>query len=181
MSQQYLLPCACGQQHRVAPAQAGELVRCGCGKSLLVPTLRGLRALEPAPESGPSRTAPGWSRVHGAIFAVSLLVIMAGLALTACSLVLYTLVSRHTTDQTSAVVANAEAERPTDKLTPLTALAEWQTEVLPGLRQQVEPHWISAQKAAARYLFWTKVGGCLIAAGLLPALGTLFIGRGLKA
>jgi hypothetical protein len=180
MSQQYLLPCACGQQHRVAPAQAGEQVRCGCGKSLIVPTLRGLRALELAPESGPARSAPGWSRIHGAIFAISLLVMMAGLALAACSLALYSIVSRHTTDQTTDIIANAELESPVDKLTPVTALAEWQEDVLPGLQRVLEPSWITAQKAAATYLFWAKVGGVLLAAGLLPALGTLFIGRGLK-
>ena len=49
MSEQFLLPCSCGQKVRVGNAQAGAGVRCVCGKSLTVPTLRGLRELESAP------------------------------------------------------------------------------------------------------------------------------------
>jgi heme/copper-type cytochrome/quinol oxidase subunit 3 len=44
----YLLPCTCGQSTIVSAAEAGQSIRCVCGAPLEVPTLRGLRGLEPA-------------------------------------------------------------------------------------------------------------------------------------
>jgi hypothetical protein len=180
MSQHYLLPCACGQLHRVSPAQAGGQVDCQCGQRLTIPTLRGLRDLKPAPESAPAKTAPGWSRVHGAIFALSLLVAAAGLGISGYFLFYYGLASQFTKDETDVVIANAELESPIDRMTPLAALEEWKTGVLPGLRQEVLPNWIAARTSAARYLYWAKIGGCLLAAGAVGAVATLFIGRGRK-
>ena len=40
-----LLSCECGQVHRVSRSQAGQEIKCGCGKILPVPTLRGLSDL----------------------------------------------------------------------------------------------------------------------------------------
>jgi hypothetical protein len=51
----YLLPCACGRKLPVEVAQAGEIVRCACGQSVTVPSLRRLRELEPAnPQAAPT-------------------------------------------------------------------------------------------------------------------------------
>ncbi len=180
MSQHYLLPCACGKTHRVAPAQAGGQVDCPCGKRLTIPTLRGLRELKPAPETAPTKTAPGWSRIHGAIFAVSLVVAAAGLCTTGYYLLYYGLVSQYTADQTDEIIRRAEEESPIDTMTPHDTLLEWEKEVLPGLHIQVIPDWIAARMSAARYLYWAKVGGCLLAGGVLGAIATLFIGRGRK-
>jgi hypothetical protein len=180
MSQHYLLPCACGQMHRVAPAQAGGQVTCGCGQSLSVPTLRGIRELQPAPETGPAKTAPGWSRIHGAIFALSLVAAAAGLCMVGYYVLFYSLASQYTTDETDAYIALEEEQSPIDQLTPLTALEEWNRQVLHGLGPQGMPPWIAARMSAARYLYWAKFGGCLLAAGALIAIATLFIGRGRK-
>lgn len=44
----YLLPCdQCGTEHEVDPSQAGENLQCQCGRTLEVPSLRGLRELRP--------------------------------------------------------------------------------------------------------------------------------------
>jgi hypothetical protein len=51
----YLLPCSCGQKLPVSVRHAGHMIRCACGAQLEVPTLRGLRQLEPAearPQAG---------------------------------------------------------------------------------------------------------------------------------
>jgi hypothetical protein len=45
---EYLLPCSCGRKVPVSTRHAGQTVRCACGAELEVPTLRGLRELEPA-------------------------------------------------------------------------------------------------------------------------------------
>ena len=180
MSQEYLLPCTCGQQLRVAPAQAGGQVSCACGRSVAVPTLRGLRELKPAPEAAPAKTVAGWSPVHGAIFAAGLLLAAAGLAVLVYHLVFYRAVSGFTVDRTEEIVHNAELESPLDKLTPLAALDEWNTQVLPGLTKALDPPWVLARKSAERYILWSKIGGGMLAGGLLAAIATLFIGRGRK-
>ena len=65
MTAKYLLPCACGQQTTVEPRQAGETIPCGCGKSLQVPTLLDMTALEPAPpESVPGLSRSTWGLRH---------------------------------------------------------------------------------------------------------------------
>lgn len=43
---EYLLPCECGNRVRVSRSQAGQMVPCPCGRTLLVPTLIELRSLE---------------------------------------------------------------------------------------------------------------------------------------
>src|SRR5438067_13539894 len=74
----YLLPCSCGQKARVAAAQAGAQVTCVCGKSLSVPTLRGIRQLEIAPPEATAKSAGRWSPIHGALFASGLLIATIG-------------------------------------------------------------------------------------------------------
>ena len=49
----YLLPCSCGQLISIDTIQAGQEVRCSCGKAQLVPTLREIRQL---PEAEPAMT-----------------------------------------------------------------------------------------------------------------------------
>lgn len=41
----YQLTCSCGATHAVSASQAGQNILCACGKTLEVPTLRGLAAL----------------------------------------------------------------------------------------------------------------------------------------
>src|SRR3954466_947072 len=99
MTSHYLLPCTCGQKVRIANAQAGGKVACGCGKSLAVPTLRGLRELELAPPETRSAASPGWSRVHGGFFASGLLIATLGFVVVAYSLFRYTQIVGFSTDR----------------------------------------------------------------------------------
>lgn len=61
MPTSYLLPCSCGQKVPVESRQAGEVVECGCGRSLEVPTLLQMATLERTePELEPRRSAKAW-------------------------------------------------------------------------------------------------------------------------
>jgi hypothetical protein len=63
----YLLPCpACGRQITVETGQAGQILQCGCGKQVDVPTIRGMRELETVVEESVSRS--GWNRRRGFMF-----------------------------------------------------------------------------------------------------------------
>ena len=65
MSNKYLLPCRCGQQHVVEPRRAGETIDCSCGANLHIPTMLEMAALEPAPEVSVAPTAgPTWNWQH---------------------------------------------------------------------------------------------------------------------
>ncbi|HMC12148.1 MAG TPA: hypothetical protein VKH44_12695 [Pirellulaceae bacterium] len=176
MSQHYLLPCSCGQKVRVANAEAGGQVTCACGKSLRVPTLRGLRQLEIAPPETTSKAAPGWSPVHGVIFAAGLLVAAVGLGLVAYYGLRYAQIDqRYTHDYTDAFV-QAEQTR-IDKLTPIEALTEWTEVLTDGLGERQPPPWIAAKQLVAGYLSWIRTGGIALVAGALLAAATLFVGR----
>jgi len=177
MPHHYLLPCSCGQKVRVANAQAGGQVTCRCGKSLSVPTLRGLRELEFAPPELQRALGPGWSPIHGAIFAVGLLAGAAGLALVTYSLWRYTLLvhSDLASDRSRDVVQFESAS--IDKLTAPQMLGAWTELIDEGLGEKRTPIWVAAREKIAQYKRWMALGGGTIALGLLLSLATLYIGR----
>jgi hypothetical protein len=67
----YLLPCTCGKKLGVTKSQAGQTVRCECGKTLEVPTLRGMSELERVgtPSRAPSRS---WNNRHRVTFLLAI-------------------------------------------------------------------------------------------------------------
>jgi len=79
MTTKHLLPCQCGRNIVVDPRQAGESVRCECGRSVDVPTLRQLRRLDPVKETdGRDKTRTPWSTGQGVVFAIGSLIALIG-------------------------------------------------------------------------------------------------------
>ncbi|MEZ6098861.1 MAG: SMP-30/gluconolactonase/LRE family protein [Pirellulaceae bacterium] len=74
MSERYLLHCQCDREVSVTPRQAGEQIRCLCGRELSVPRLRELRNLPP--DSTPPETKQTkpvrWSFANGIVFSTGL-------------------------------------------------------------------------------------------------------------
>jgi hypothetical protein len=63
----YLLVCpSCGTTTPVGTGQAGQSVECTCGKTLDVPSIRGLQKLTSVPDEQPAARA--WSRRQGLAF-----------------------------------------------------------------------------------------------------------------
>ncbi len=68
----YYLPCSCGKKIEVDAGQAGLSVRCQCGADLTVPTMRGLKQLEPV--EAPSEVVAAetqqanWGARQGVVF-----------------------------------------------------------------------------------------------------------------
>ena len=81
MTLRYRLPCPnCNGHLDVAPPQAGENLRCHCGASVVVPTLRELRRLPPVePPVADQRNRPGWDLLRGTLFVVGMLLLASGL------------------------------------------------------------------------------------------------------
>jgi hypothetical protein len=80
MTQQFLLPCECGQSIPVTAAQAGGRATCDCGRQNQVPTLGGLRKLPKANSQGDSAPAAEWNAVRGTLFVVGVVLAVVGLA-----------------------------------------------------------------------------------------------------
>jgi hypothetical protein len=174
MSQLYLLPCSCGQKTPVSVAQAGGHVTCACGKSLPVPTLRGLRELEIAPAAAPEKK-PGWSRVHGAVFASGLTVAAIGIVLLAMSALQYSQIVGfgYTKDRTQDVLKSQQAD--IEGMSPVQVLAEWRKDVEEGLGEQEEPPWSKFKRLAASNIAWIKFGVAAVVGGILVSLITLLV------
>jgi hypothetical protein len=125
---QYFLPCECGQKTAVATSQAGETIVCACGRSLVVPKLRGLLQLEPyVPEATKPRGA-SWSPLQGSLFvAGTVLLIVSALSLAFTSMQRRYLV----TERPESDPAWLEEQLATvDTHSPVENLEIWQHEIL---------------------------------------------------
>ena len=187
MPQQFLLPCSCGQKVRVSNAQAGGEVYCVCGKSLSVPTLRGLRQLEPAPAERVAKRELRWTPTHGAIFAGALLVATASVAILGFHLFQYAQFVGwfrpdhfdFTVDRSKEMVqgASAQIDEELRALTPDQALAEFRKTEAEGLGEKQALPWVELKKQAAGHLQWVQWGGAALALSILAAITTLYVGR----
>lgn len=163
----YLLPCACGQRVTVTTAQAGSRVRCGCGRMLDVPTLRGLSRLEVAGagREGPHRRT--WGPLRGGLFAGGLLVAAAGLVLVAFYGARSLQLSALAVDRSAEVVREEAAY--IDQRTPAELLDLWKAERDEGLGESRMPIWVAAQQRRRLFHFWMAVGAGGVVLGVAAA------------
>jgi len=171
----YLLPCSCGQKVRIAPSQAGGQALCACGKSLSIPTLRGIRALEPAPEAL-ARPAATWSVLHGLFFSGGMLLAFAGIFLIAWYLYQYVQIGGLAIDRSDDFIKGGAAQ--IDTLSPVELLEVWTKEVLgEGLGEPEKPYWITAKEKVNEYFWWMEFGAGAVALGILVAAVTFLTSR----
>ncbi|HVX63091.1 MAG TPA: hypothetical protein VHC19_20890 [Pirellulales bacterium] len=68
----YYLPCSCGKKIEVDAGQSGLNVHCQCGADLTVPTMRGLKQLEPVEAPSEAVAAEtqqaNWGARQGVVF-----------------------------------------------------------------------------------------------------------------
>ena len=178
---QYLLPCSCGQTVRITAAQAGAQVACVCGKSLPVPTLRGIQQLQIAPAERSAKAATRWSPMHGVLFVSGLTIATIGVVVLAYFGLKYIQLGGHPiTRDITDVVVKAEQER-ISELTPTQALAEWTENVNSGLGEREEPPWIRANKILAGYKNVIRTSVAALIAGTLLAVTALLLPRSAAA
>ncbi len=81
VSTQYLLPCRCGRKIPIETTQAGQPVRCQCGLTQEVPTLRKIVALDRlGPALGAASQAKSWgTRQRVTLLGATILVVALGL------------------------------------------------------------------------------------------------------
>ena len=177
MAQQYLLPCpACGAKTQVDVKQAGETIACKCGQPLSVPTLRGLRDLEHAEQTGPSvPTKTRWSPLQGILFSVGLVAALVGGGFATRHFVIYRSLAEHTVDRTEEV--DQDFNKLIDQLSLTQSMEAWSDMVSTGLSDEDQPTWIMARQFAAAQLratlIWAVVGGL----GLVAVIASLAMTR----
>ena len=159
----------------MAVAQAGGEVGCACGKRLPVPTLRGIRQLEPAVEAQVN-SAPVWTRVHGTVFAMGLVLAVLSIALVALSSYRYAQLSGFAVDRSADVIKEYSSQL--DNISPAEALDLWRTEVLEeGLGEPHQPPWVMAKTGLEVYTRRIRIGLGSLAVGVIAVILSLYVGR----
>lgn len=169
-----LLSCECGQTHRVSRSQAGQEVKCDCGKILSVPTLRGLSdlplaeaALQESGESTSRRAAGsatrgaraaspgGWQGWRGITMALA----MAGCLIASVSCGRFSL-QRWMVDTSYTVEREIEAgSKAFDELDPNALSSVWYTFGQMGLRDKQYPYFYMARLWADQRVQFAQIAG----------------------
>ncbi len=180
-----LLSCECGRELRVSRSQAGQEIKCDCGKIVPVPTLRGLSELplanaEPntanAVATGGASPKPSpWQGWRGTT-----------LALAAAGCLIATLFSAWFLLQWSAVpkgytvAAEIEASnKMLDSFDPNILSSEWHIFSHLGLRTKSPPYLYRFSLYAGERMLMAKIAGA-IAAGFAALGFTIWITTGRK-
>lgn len=180
MSQRYLLSCSCGRTIPVGVSQAGSTVVCSCGKSLDVPTIRGLKALPPDKEAAAATFAKPAAatefngiNLQGAMFVLGLLLTLAGLGLGGYNGWLYTQIDTKNYDDEVLAYIGGEI----DKLSPSQLLETWKKLEEMGIGEYVPAGHIVARQASQNAFRLAIAGGAMVVAGLVCVLFSLAGGQ----
>lgn len=164
----YLLPCSCGEKITIEISQAGQTVPCSCGNTLDVPTMQGIRQLEPFLESQSEAEA---SSSYGGVIGVALI----GLMIFAAG-ALYT--------------GWESMRRPIlidmDYLSPWDTWLIWEQDLHEGVRipEFAESPYLKAMKEHRRYMAvgiaFTVLGGLILACAIVAGFFNRRSQRGQK-
>ena len=178
MAIKYLLECPCGEKISVSASQAGQTVRCTCGKEREVPTLLELKKLETIEETPSKRSFGGeekpsnWGPVQGVIAAGTLLSLMA------LGWLIYVMATKPTPD--NLIKEDASHKNLLNKKIDDMSLAEtmWIWNVLLkkdiGIRLQTEQQYLEALKA---YKVRLWIADILLATGICFTALTLIFSK----
>jgi hypothetical protein len=177
MNARFLLPCECGQSVPIELSQAGQKVRCSCGREVAAPTLRGIRQLKPAVDHAASaRPGASWNPVKGALFAAGSTLLLVGLVVAAYNYLLYY--------QTSQVKPSEEvfAEHLSliERMTPSELWDHWHFFAEHGLGEHESSVYVQFREESRRRLRSVGIASIIAGIGLGLALIAMVIPGGRK-
>lgn len=174
----YLLPCGCGRQTEVEAGQAGSEVQCACGKSLSVPSVRGLRDLEKVEKAGPqaARAQQPWSTWRGTTFSLGLVVMAIALGFVAVNGYWFW-ASRRLGDPAKFELESVLHQ--VEHLSALEIITEFRTEAQAGLGEPFPPVWTHIDRFHEESRNRMIVAAIVMGLGLL-ATGSSMLGRNSK-
>ena len=162
----YLLPCDnCGKTHTIDTTQAGQQIRCPCGSLLEVPSLGGIRRLQPASEPAAPAARRKWNRGKGLVFAAGMF--LAGCAAAVAGLAGLYRVGIQIPQPPVYDAKTADAE--VDGWSPSRTWDEWNRLREAGLGPYHEPPHHFAQRVSRNLTTGIIVASCVMAFGLAVA------------
>jgi len=143
---------------------------CRCGAAVDVPSMRGLRDLEPAEAKPVARPGQSWNPGRGAVFSAGLFFAAIGLLTVG-----YALLPWSRLDTAAPPPADlSQAYATIDKMPPAEALATWDEEVKKrGLGPYVPPPYIMARSMARTLQTIMLVGGAIALLGTAATASSL--------
>ncbi len=173
---QYLLPCECGQKHRLTASQAGQSLPCSCGASLHAPAFRDLKNLEVAPEESKKKRSAGgtWNPLQGAAFGL-------GAGLIGVSAVCLAMVSLYLGGlHPQEPVLNPEFLKhflaEIDTNTPEKNLDVWHKEIIEeGLSRPGRPVYLVHQHLEQRLFLFRRIFYGVLVMGIVSLLASFVI------
>lgn len=181
MSKRYFLPCSCGGQTTIDIGQAGQIVDCeSCGKSLDVPTMRGIRELKSTEVESKVDKIDVAGSAQNFLFVVGLAVTV--IALVVCAIVIWQRAQIAKLAVKPAVQKNASFEAGVDSWTAEFTLDWWKENVEgePLGYYEKRPHEIALE----RLHVWTiilGVAGAVVLCGLGMVVAAVMMKSGVKS
>ena len=179
----YLLPCNCGKKLPVEAPQAGQTVRCSCGESLEVPTIRGLAKLQRVAQPASAGSGPRWGPRKGVLFLGAVIAVLALITAGVLHLRRHQVAKGFTIPDTTFTDERAEEIRQTvDEMSPARAWFWWKR-LRGGIhrrqtRAELERERLLLQRQAAidAYTPWIIVAYSMVVVGVIvSAVPLLFM------
>ena len=169
MTHRYLLRCDCGRDLEISECQAGQELACCCGKTLLIPTLRRMRALpQVAPTPAASGVSNSWTVQRGVMFSLGAL-----LLLTCLPTLAYVGWQRSRIDLSPPDLNKIEYDHDIDALSPVDTLELWDFISTQSLFRNNLPTHILNRERAERLGWLMAAAGTLAVGGLISVLASL--------
>lgn len=168
MGDQYLLECDCGQQLSVGVRQAGQAVRCGCGNTIGVPSLRDLRRL-PLAHRGEGQESTAWSQAQGFTFVTGSIV-----ATIAVGVFCYYLTARLRFEAPVSPFDRFLEQKDLNSLTPEDSWLIWQAYQHYDLQWGHSQVYVDAQRNAARLSLYMGLAAGVALLGVVTIAVALF-------
>ena len=160
----YLLPCACGRDIPIEPRQAGETVRCQCGRQCAVPTMREVQSLRQAPASDTklAKIKPAWGNPQRFLVTGLIVVLLAALI----AIILYVQFPAHFRGLSSPETVRQRVK----SVSTLTTMRYFHEVILPGIDFREQPE--REGKRSMVYLGMATLAG-------VGAIGMVFVAIGI--
>jgi len=173
MPSKYLLPCECGASVPIETSQAGQSVPCACGRTLEIPSLRAIRALETTlPDAAELKTAaPQWNLGAGVLFAVGLSFALIAGAVASAAQFKHWQFSNYRPVQQNLDRFVAEL----DTATPTQLLDEWHAAREFGLGEHHSSPFVIAQGNADFFASSRNVALAIMVGGIVAATCSAFL------
>jgi hypothetical protein len=172
MNSHFLLPCECGQTIPIQLSQAGQSIQCGCGRTLSVPNMRGIRQLQTAdaiPTKSPSTRT--WNPTRGLIFGIGAISILIGCIVIGYNYPSYRYASAYRPSEDDL----QQSLKAIDDSPPEDLWKMWHDASKHGMGDHESSFFVGARRATRRFQRFVITGAVLLGLGVICVTAPLVI------